>query len=87
MGVSGPLNNQTVTASLARPESPDLWTSEGWPDPMPGLLLGAGAVAGALLIWARRKGPRSARNLEPAPADRVPGVQDRRSKLTPSQRI
>lgn len=82
MGVSGPMKNQTVTASLVRPESPDLWTNEGWPDPMPGLLLGAGAVAGALLIWARRKTPRSTRVLEPAPADRVPGVQNRRSTDT-----
>jgi len=35
------------------------------------LLLGAGAVAGALLIWARRKRPRLSRDLEPNPAARV----------------
>lgn len=35
--------------------------SEGWSDPMLGLLLGASAVAGALLIWARRNGLRLSR--------------------------
>lgn len=84
MGVSGPMKNQTVTASLVRPESPDLWTNEGWPDPMPGLLLGAGAVAGALLIWARRKRTRSTRAPEPTAAGMVSGVQDRRASDTVS---
>jgi hypothetical protein len=68
--VSGPVTIQT--ASLSRPDSPDLVTNEGWSDPTLGLLLGAGAVAGALLIWARRQRPRLSRDLEPKPVVRVP---------------
>jgi hypothetical protein len=59
--VTGPVTNQT--ASLSRPDSLDHVTNEGWSDAMLGLLLGAGAVAGALLIWARRKRPRASRVL------------------------
>lgn len=66
--VSGPVTNQT--ASLSRPGSLDHVTNEAWSDPMLGLLLGAGAVAGALLIWARRKRPRPSRDLEPTSAAR-----------------
>lgn len=68
MVVSGPVTNQT--ASLSSPDSTDLATNEVRSDPLVGLLLGAGAVAGALLIWARRKRPRPSRNLEPKPAVR-----------------
>jgi hypothetical protein len=60
--VSGPVTNQSVTASLSSPESTDRVTNEGWSDPMLGLLLGAGAVAGALLIRARRRIPRPSLN-------------------------
>ena len=66
--VSGPVTNQT--ASLSRPDSLDHVTNEAWSDPMLGLLLGAGAVAGALLIWARRKRPLPSRDLEPTSAAR-----------------
>ena len=84
MGVSGPLNIQAATTSFAGPESPDPATIEGWPDPMPGLLLGAGAVAGAILIWARQKRTRSTRAPEPTAAGTVSGVQDRRAGDTAS---
>jgi hypothetical protein len=84
MGVSGPLNIQAATTSFAGPESPDPATIEGWSDPMPGLLLGAGAVAGAILIWARQKRTRSIRTPEPKAAGTVSGVQDRRAGDTAS---
>lgn len=66
--VSGPVTNQT--ASISRPDGADRMTNEGWSDPIVGFLLGAGAVAGALLIWARRKRPRPSRDLEPTSAAR-----------------
>ena len=66
--MSGHVTNQT--ASLSRPDRVDHVTNGAWSDPMLGLLLGAGAVAGALLIWARRKRPRPSRDLEPTSAAR-----------------
>ena len=84
MVVSGPVNIQTVTTALARPESPGRATNEGWSDPMLGLLLGAGAVAGAILIWARRKRTRPTPDPQPTPAVTVSGVQDRRAADTVS---
>jgi len=45
--------------------------NEGWSDPMVGLLLGAGAVAGALLVWARWTRPRLSRDPGSTPAARV----------------
>jgi len=84
MVVSGPVNIQTVTTSLARPESPRRATNEGWSDPMLGLLLGAGAVAGAILIWARRERTRPTPDPQPTPAVTVSGVQDRRAADTVS---
>lgn len=85
--MSGPVTNQAVTASLSRPASTDRVTNEGWSDPMLGLLLAAGAVAGALLIWARRKRPRPSRDLEPTPADSVSPVQAERATDTVSEEL
>lgn len=75
--MSGPVTNQTAAASLSGPERADRATNEGWTDPMLGLLLGAGAVAGALLIWARRKRPRLSRDLGATSA-----VSDQREPAT-----
>jgi hypothetical protein len=58
--------------------------NEGWSDPMLGLLLGAGAVAGALMIWARRKGHRPSRAPGSTPAARV---QDERATDTVSEKL
>ena len=82
MAVSGPVTNQT--ASLSRPDSADRVTNEGWSDPMLGLLLGAGAVAGALLIWARRKRPRPSRDLG---STSVASVQAERATDTVSEEL
>jgi hypothetical protein len=84
MVVSVPVTNQTLTASLSKPESADRATYEGWPEPMIGLLLGAGAVAGALLIWARRKKPRLNLDLGSTPAARV---ADERATDTVSEEL
>lgn len=85
--MSGAVTNQAVTASLSRPESASLATNEGWSDPMVGLVLGAGAVAGALLIWARRNRPRSTHDLEPTPADGASPVQAARATDTVSEEL
>lgn len=78
------MTNQTTIGLLSRAESTDVDMNEGWSDPVLGLLLGAGAVAGALLIWARRRRPRSSRDLEPTPAVVVPRVQAERATDTVS---
>ena len=58
--------------------------NEGWSDPMVGLLLGAGAVAGALLVWARWTRPRPSRDPGATPAARV---QDERATDTVSEEL
>ena len=87
MTVSSPVTTQPVTASLSRPDSADRVTREEWSDPMVGLILGAGAVAGALLIWARRKKPRSSRDLGPKPVGTVSRVQAERATDTVSEEL